>query len=145
VVRIRMTRSGRKNRPFYRIQVIDGRARRDGAAIEQIGWYNPVARDVAKQLNLNEERAKYWIGVGAQPSDTLRDIFAKRNLIGTKEWEADRAHRRDVIAKRAAAAAAAPAEGAKAEKPAEEKAEKPEKKEKPAKAEKGEAKEEAKA
>jgi small subunit ribosomal protein S16 len=134
VVRIRMTRSGRKNRPFYRIQVIDGRVRRDGAAIEQIGWYNPVARDVAKQLNLNEERAKYWIGVGAQPSDTLRDIFAKRNLIGTKEWEADRAHRRDVIAKRAAAAAAAPAE-AKAEG-----AEKPEKKEKPEKADKEEAK-----
>ncbi|MEX2217805.1 MAG: 30S ribosomal protein S16 [Phycisphaerales bacterium] len=112
MVRIRMQRSGRKNRPFYRIQVIDGRVRRDGAAIEQLGWYDPVARDQAKQLNLNEERAKYWIGVGAQPSGTVRDIFAKRNLIETKAWEAERTHRREVV-KAKAAAAAVPAEGAK--------------------------------
>lgn len=108
-----MQRTGRKNRPFYRIQVIDQRTRRDGAAIEQLGWYDPVNRDAAKQLNLNEERAKYWIGVGAQPSGTLRDIFAKKNLIKTEKWEADRTARRELIKKRAAAAAAAPAEGEK--------------------------------
>jgi small subunit ribosomal protein S16 len=108
-----MQRTGRKNRPFYRIQVVDQRTRRDGASIEQIGWYDPVARDQAKQLNLNEERAKYWIGVGAQPSETLRDIFAKKNLIETKGWEAERTRRRELIKTRAAAAAAAPAEGEK--------------------------------
>jgi small subunit ribosomal protein S16 len=117
LVRIRMQRSGRKNRPFYRIQVVDSRVRRDGAGIEQLGWYDPVARDESKQLNLNEERAKYWISRGAQPSDTLRDIFAKRNLIDTVRWEAVRTRRRELIKSRAAAAAAAPAEGAKKEEP----------------------------
>ena len=116
MVRIRMTRSGRKNRPFYRIQVVDSRVRRDGVGIEQLGWYDPVARDEAKQLNLNEERAKYWISKGAQPSETLRDIFAKKNLIETTRWNAVRSRRRELISARTAAtaaAAAATAEGAK--------------------------------
>jgi small subunit ribosomal protein S16 len=112
-----MQRSGRKNRPFYRIQVVDGRVRRDGVGIEQIGWYDPVARDEAKQLNLNEERAKYWISKGAQPSETLRDIFAKKNLIDTTKWNAVRARRSDLIKARIAAAAAAPAADKKAEEP----------------------------
>jgi small subunit ribosomal protein S16 len=116
-----MTRTGRKNRPFYRIQVIDQRTRRDGAAIEQLGWYDPVCRDVAKQLNLNEERAKYWISVGAQPSGTLRDIFAKKSLIKTEKWEATRTARRELIKARAAAAAAAPAAPAAGEKKPEKK------------------------
>jgi small subunit ribosomal protein S16 len=114
VVRIRLQRTGRKNRPFYRIQVLDERTRRDGAGIEQIGWYDPVARDESKQLNLNEDRAKYWISVGAQPSGTVRDILARRKLIDTASWEAKRARDRQRIQDRAAAAAA-PAEGAKAE------------------------------
>jgi small subunit ribosomal protein S16 len=116
-----MQRTGRKNRPFYRIQVLDGRIRRDGAAIEQLGWYNPLERDPAKAINLNEERAKYWIGVGAQPSDTVRDMFAKRNLIATAPWEAERARERKIVEdqKAAAAAAAAPAAPAEGEKKAE--------------------------
>lgn len=114
-----MTRTGRKNRPFYRIQVLDGRTRRDGAAIEQIGWYNPLEKDVAKQINLDEERVKYWIGVGAQPSDTIRDMLAKRNLINTAPWEKIRARERKIVAEAKAAAAAAPAEGKKEEKKAE--------------------------
>jgi small subunit ribosomal protein S16 len=118
VVRIRLQRTGRKNRPFYRIQVLDERTRRDGAGIEQIGWYDPVSRDEAKQLNLNEERAKYWISKGAQPSDTVRDILAKRKLIDTTEWEARRARDRERVQARAAAAAAAAAP-AEAEKKAE--------------------------
>jgi small subunit ribosomal protein S16 len=118
VVRIRMKRTGRTNAPFYRIQVLDQRVRRDGAAIEQLGWYNPLAKDPAKQLNLNEERVKYWIGVGAQPSDTVRDMLAKKNLINTGPWEKVRARQRKIVedAKAAAAAAAAaPAEAKKDE------------------------------
>jgi small subunit ribosomal protein S16 len=107
VVKIRLQRTGRKNRPFYRIQVLDSRIRRDGASIEQLGWYDPVARDEAKQLNLNEERAKYWLSKGAQPSDTMRDILAKRNLVNREEWEAERARRREIIDARKAAAPAA--------------------------------------
>src|SRR3954471_6140401 len=111
-----MQRSGRKNRPFYRIQVVDSRVRRDGVGVEQLGWYDPCARDATKQLNLNEERAKYWISKGAQPSDTLRDIFAKKNLIETTKWTAGRKRRGPLISARAAAAAAAAAAPAGGEK-----------------------------
>jgi small subunit ribosomal protein S16 len=123
VVRIRLQRTGRKNRPFYRIQVLDERTRRDGAGIEQLGWYDPVSRDESKQLNLNEERAKYWLSKGAQPSDTMRDIFAKRKLIDTTEWEAKRAKDRERVQAKAAAAAAAAAAPAAEKKPEEKKAE----------------------
>lgn len=118
MVRIRMKRTGRTNAPFYRIQVIDKRARRDGAPIEQLGWYNPLEKDAAKQINLNEERCKYWIGVGAQPSDTVKDMLAKRNLINKEAYEKIRARQRKVVEDQkaaAAAAAAAPAEAKKAE------------------------------
>jgi small subunit ribosomal protein S16 len=109
-----MQRTGRRNRPFFRIQVLDERKRRDGASIEQLGWYDPIAKDPAKQVKLDEERVKYWIGVGAQPSDTVRDMLAKRNLIKSEKWEAQRARdRKRVEEAKAAAAAAAPAEGEK--------------------------------
>jgi len=132
VVRIRMQRIGRSRRPFYRIQVLDERVRRNGASIEQVGWYDPIAKDPAKQVQLNEDRVKYWIGVGAQPSDTVRDMLAKRNLIKLGPWEARRLRDRKGVEERAAKAAAAPAEGEKkAEAPAEKPA-KPEKEEKKA-------------
>jgi small subunit ribosomal protein S16 len=120
-----MQRTGRKNRPFYRIQVLDKRTRRDGASIEQLGWYNPLEKDPAKAVNLNEERAKYWIGVGAQPSATVLDMFAKRNLVKLEPWEKERARQRKVVEEQKAAAAAAAAAG---EKPAEKKPEKEEEK-----------------
>ena len=66
---IRLTRGGRKNRPFYRIGVFDERTRREGAALENLGHYNPIAE--GKQVELNEERVKYWLGVGARPSPTV--------------------------------------------------------------------------
>ncbi len=90
MVRIRMQRLGRRNRPFYRINAIDKRTRRDGKVIENLGWYDPIAKDESKQLSLNGERIKYWLSVGAQPSDTVRDFLAKADLIDTAEWEAQR-------------------------------------------------------
>jgi small subunit ribosomal protein S16 len=107
VVRIRLQRMGRTHRPFYRIQVTDSRQRRDGAAIEQLGWYDPLAKDAAKQMELKEDRLKYWLSVGAQPSDTMKDFLAKRNLMDTTAWEAERKRQRDRV--EAAKAAAAPA------------------------------------
>ena len=108
VVRIRMQRFGRNHRPFYRINAIDQRTRRNGRVIERLGWYDPVAEDETKQLQLNEERIKYWLSVGAQPSDTVRDILAKRNLIKTEAWEKDRKFARErVEAKKAAQVAQA--------------------------------------
>lgn len=115
-----MQRTGRTHKPFYRISAIDQRTRRDGRVIEQLGWYDPTAKDESKQLKLSEDRVKYWIGVGAQPSGTVRDILARRNLIELKDWEAQRARDRDRVekAKAAATAAAAAGEAAKNAKPA---------------------------
>ena len=71
-VAIRLSRGGAKKRPYYRIVVADSRSARDGKYLEQIGTYNPLlAKDDEKRVQLNEDRAKYWLGVGAQPSDRV--------------------------------------------------------------------------
>ena len=75
MVRIRLTRMGKRNRPFYRIVVVDQRKKRDGAYIESLGYYDPI-RDPA-EVKVNVERAVEWILKGAQPSRTVRDIFRK--------------------------------------------------------------------
>lgn len=97
MVRIRMQRLGRRNRPFYRINAVDKRVRRDGKVIENLGWYDPIASDESKQLSLNHDRIKYWLSVGAQPSDTVRDFLAKANLVDVAKWEADRKVDRDRV------------------------------------------------
>jgi small subunit ribosomal protein S16 len=71
-VSIRLSRGGSKKRPYYRIVVADARAPRDGQFIEKIGTYNPLlAKDDEKRVVLNAERAKHWLGVGAQPTDRV--------------------------------------------------------------------------
>ena len=107
MVRIRMQRYGRRNRPFYRIAAVEKRARRDGPVIENLGWFNPLEKDASKQVEINGDRVKYWLGVGAQPSDTVRDFLAKRALIDVKAWEAQRADDRKKVEDKVAAAAAA--------------------------------------
>ena len=101
-----MQRLGRTHRPFYRITAIDQRTRRNGRCIEQLGWYNPLEKDESKQLHLEEERIKYWLSVGAQPSETVRDILARRNFVKTTAWEAKRTADRDRVAAAKAAAEA---------------------------------------
>ena len=73
---IRMTRMGRKKKPFYRIVVTDSRKRRDGGWIEVIGNYNPVSAN--KDLTLDEERLNYWLSVGAQMSPTVKRLAGKK-------------------------------------------------------------------
>ena len=107
MVRIRMQRMGRRHRPFYRINAIDQRTRRDGRFIENLGWYDPIATDPDKQLSLKSERIKYWLSVGAQPSDTMRDILVKNDLMDRESWEAERKVFWDRVEARKAAAAAA--------------------------------------
>lgn len=69
---IRLSRGGSKKRPYYKIVVTDSRAPRDGRFIERIGSYNPLlAKDDEKRVVLDAERAKHWIGVGAQPTDRV--------------------------------------------------------------------------
>ena len=71
-VSIRLSRGGAKKRPYYRIVVSDTRSPRDGKYLEQIGTYNPLlAKDSADRVKLIEDRARYWLGVGAQPTDRV--------------------------------------------------------------------------
>jgi small subunit ribosomal protein S16 len=72
-VAIRFQRYGRKKAPFYRLVAIDSRDRRDGRPIEYLGWYDPLK----KETNLNAPAIKKWLGVGAQPSDTVRTLLKK--------------------------------------------------------------------
>ena len=78
--RIRLKRIGRKNRPFYRVVVIDSRQRRDGAAIEELGWYNPIAKDKDNNFELKEERILHWLQLGAQPSDITHKLMKRAGI-----------------------------------------------------------------
>ncbi|MDI9505242.1 MAG: 30S ribosomal protein S16 [Candidatus Excrementavichristensenella sp.] len=75
MVKIRLKRMGMKKEPFYRIVVTDSRNARDGRFIEELGYYNPIP-DPA-EIKVNVERAKYWLSVGAQPTDTTRGLLKK--------------------------------------------------------------------
>ncbi len=118
MVRIRMSRMGRIHHPFFRINAVDQRAPRNGSVVEQLGWYDPKAKDPAKQVQLNDERVKYWLSKGAQPSDTMNDLLAKRGLIDADKWKAVRASRvkrKLQMLEKAKAAAPAPKAEAKKE------------------------------
>jgi small subunit ribosomal protein S16 len=73
VVKIRLKRVGAKKAPHYRIVATDSRARRDGAPIEELGYYNPQS----KELKLNKEAITKWINNGAQPSETVARLIRK--------------------------------------------------------------------
>jgi len=76
---IRLKRVGKKNQPGYRIVVIDRRKDSRGDYLESLGNYNNRMRP--KVLQINEERAKYWLKVGAQPSDTVKGLFRQKGII----------------------------------------------------------------
>ena len=71
MVVIRLSRGGSKARPFYNNVVADKRVRRDGRFIERLGFYNPLAKDGEEGLRVAHDRLAYWVGVGAQTSDTV--------------------------------------------------------------------------
>ncbi len=79
MVKIRLKRFGTAKRPFYRIVVQDARKPRDGRCIEEIGTYQPIEVE-EKQIAFDAERAKYWISVGAQPTDIVVKLFNKKGL-----------------------------------------------------------------
>jgi len=78
-VKLRLQRKGRKGAPFYHIVVADGRSPRDGRFIEKIGTYNPLT--VPATIELTRDRALYWVGVGAQPTDTVRAILRFKGVL----------------------------------------------------------------
>jgi small subunit ribosomal protein S16 len=75
MVRLRLTRMGRKKRPFYRIVAADSRSKRDGRHIEIIGHFDPMTEPATVKLNL--DRVDYWFGVGATASDTVAALIKK--------------------------------------------------------------------
>jgi small subunit ribosomal protein S16 len=80
-VKLRLMRMGRKNRPFFRLAVMDGRKPRGGATLEIIGHYDPLVKDAGKATKVNKERAEYWLKVGAQPSETVLSILRKHEVV----------------------------------------------------------------
>ncbi len=79
-VRLRLKRFGRRHRSFYRVNAMDSRAPRDGRVIEELGWYDPEAKEPDKQLSLNRERIEYWLSVGAQPSETVAQLLKRGGI-----------------------------------------------------------------
>ena len=97
--KIRLKRIGRRNRPFYRIIIIDSRKRRDGSAIEQVGWYNPIESNKEKNYVLKEDRILEWLKLGAQVTDPVNKLMKRSGLAyrwhlmkqGLSEKEIDKA------------------------------------------------------
>ena len=79
MVKIRLRRMGAKKAPFYRIVVADSRAPRDGRSIEEIGTYNPLTQP--STVTVDAERVAYWIGNGAQPTETVRALLKKAGAL----------------------------------------------------------------
>ncbi len=79
-VKIRLKRMGNRHRPFYRLVVADSRTRRDGEALEYLGWYDPV-KDPA-QMSFEEESIRKWIAQGAQLSETARSLLKRAGILG---------------------------------------------------------------
>lgn len=80
-VRIRLTRTGRKNRSFWRIGVFASTTRRDGPAIELIGQYNPRNTDSLRKIEIKKERLDYWISKGAEPTMVLQKVLKSAGVL----------------------------------------------------------------
>ena len=80
-VRIRLKRLGRRHRPFYRVVAVDRRRQRDSRVIEELGFYDPAHRDPEQQVSLKKDRLAYWLGVGAQPSQTVHTLLRRDGLV----------------------------------------------------------------
>jgi small subunit ribosomal protein S16 len=76
-VRIRMKMMGRKHRPYFRIVAIDHRQPRDGRIVEELGSYDPMVRNTDERVKLKPDRIKYWISVGAKPSERVATLLKK--------------------------------------------------------------------
>jgi len=79
-VRLRLKRTGRRNRACFRLGAFDGRTARDGRAIEELGVYDPGCKDPARQLVLKKERIEYWLQPGALPSQTVSELLRRGGI-----------------------------------------------------------------
>ena len=78
-VKLRLKRMGSKAKPYYRIVAADSRSPRDGRFLDTVGTYDPIKVDAP--VTINEEKALYWLGHGAQPTDTVRSILSKQGIM----------------------------------------------------------------
>ena len=120
-VRIRLSRGGAKKRPYYRIVVADSRRARDGKFIEQIGTYNPMlTKDNPERVKIDLDKAKDWIGKGAQPSSRVQ-LFLSSMGVGEKPIITEKTKKHLPKKKTKEKSEEKPAEAKAEEKPAEEK------------------------
>ncbi len=91
MVKIRLTRKGARNAPFYRVVVADSRSPRDGRFIESLGYYDPTVSP--RVVRLNEERARHWLDLGAEPSGTVKSLLRQQGILsqGVDAGEMDEA------------------------------------------------------
>ena len=89
MVKIRLKRMGMKGAPSYRVVVADARSPRDGRIIENIGWYNPLTEP--STINIDADRAKHWLQVGAQPTDSVRSLLQRAGVLARAEVPAEAA------------------------------------------------------
>lgn len=82
-VMIRLKRIGARHKPYFRVVVADSQSSRDGKAIEELGSYDP--RKETNKVVVNEERVKYWLGVGAQPTDKVKSVLKNGGILVTKK------------------------------------------------------------
>jgi small subunit ribosomal protein S16 len=101
-VKIRMSRQGRRHRPFFRINVIDIRSPRDGRIVEKLGHYDPLEKNSEKEIVLDLERVKYWLDKGAIPSDTVSEILLRKGI--KHKYAEERKTKRALARKRVRAA-----------------------------------------
>ena len=97
MVKLRFQRHGRTHAPFYRLVAVDSRFKRNGKYLEALGWFNPSPGEGEQDIELKADRIQHWLSVGAQPSDTVRDLLGHRDLLTEKQkkaWEADRLYAR---------------------------------------------------
>ncbi|TAH36180.1 MAG: 30S ribosomal protein S16 [Alphaproteobacteria bacterium] len=120
MLKIRLSRHGAKKRPFFHIVIAEHTRCRDGQFVEKVGTYNPMLQKTDTQrINLNTDRIKYWLGVGAQPTDRVAKFLGDANLIAKRQYRETptkslpKAKAQERL-KAAADAAAAPAEAAPA-------------------------------
>lgn len=78
-VKIRLTRMGAKKAPYYRLVATDSRVARDGKCIENLGTYNPMVEPA--EIKLNKERINYWLSVGAQTTDTAKELLVRDGIL----------------------------------------------------------------
>lgn len=94
--KIRLARAGRRNLPFYHIVIADSRSPRDGKFIENVGYYDPILKDDAKnRLNVKLDRVEYWLSVGAEPTERVAILLGKTGINGLEKYEPSRLIKRE--------------------------------------------------